>query len=481
MRSSTAWIAFACSTLVACGDGGTNTNDMADEPTDIDAAAVDAAPLDAPAAPALTGISPSTGFFPGGLTVTLTGEHLRPGLAVDMGGRPCTQVEVTSATSATCVTPSTAVLGAVDVVASDASGSATLTGAFTVKGFTSVTSIAGTGASGAGDGAGDVATFSSAISGLLLDGTTLYVADAANYKIRSIDISGLDPANPNSADVTVATIAGSGVMGSSDSTDGTGATATFMGIDDLALVDGTLYAMDIDWASSLGPARLRAVDVATGDTSTVRDYGGAGQLWHGGGGVLYAAECAYSGSGGGSVVSTYDVDDGSFAELAGGAAMLGDQLGVGAAARFNCPYGVIGDAAGDTAYVADYSNNKVKAIDLATAEVTLVSGSGVYGLVDDADATLGSHAQPSKLALAGDYLYVTDFATCAVRQIDLATGALTTLVSGCDSGVDGELATATIDNPTGVAYSPTFGLFVSTSDYGWAGGVDGTYRIRLVR
>ena len=97
-----------------------------------------------------------------------------------------------------------------------------------------VTTLAGSGATGSADGTAGSATFS-APNGLALtsDGTTLYVADAANNKVRKIIVT----------TGAVTTLAGSGSSGSAD---GAAGSATFNSPVKAALSsdDAYLYVAD---------------------------------------------------------------------------------------------------------------------------------------------------------------------------------------------------------------------------------------------
>lgn len=62
--------------------------------------------------PALTAVSPQQGPLAGGTQITLTGTaFVKNATTVMVGGAPCTQVNVLSETSATCVTPANAAVG----------------------------------------------------------------------------------------------------------------------------------------------------------------------------------------------------------------------------------------------------------------------------------------------------------------------------------------------------------------------------------
>jgi hypothetical protein len=83
-------------------------------------------------APAISGVSPSTGPVAGGTTVTISGASFQAGATVAIGGIAATGVTFGSAASLTAVTPARTAEGSVDVVVSNPDGqSATLAGAFT--------------------------------------------------------------------------------------------------------------------------------------------------------------------------------------------------------------------------------------------------------------------------------------------------------------------------------------------------------------
>ena len=92
-----------------------------------------------------------------------------------------------------------------------------------------VSTIAGSGTLGHADGAGTAAQFNTPTD-ITLSGTTLYVADSKNHRIRAIDIA--------SADKTVRTIAGDGT---GESTNGIGTAARFNTPYGITVSGNTLY------------------------------------------------------------------------------------------------------------------------------------------------------------------------------------------------------------------------------------------------
>lgn len=82
-------------------------------------------------APTITSISPNSGSYAGGTSVTITGSNYQTGATVTLGGTAATGVTVASSTSITATTPAHAV-GAVNVVVTNPdSQSATLTNGYT--------------------------------------------------------------------------------------------------------------------------------------------------------------------------------------------------------------------------------------------------------------------------------------------------------------------------------------------------------------
>jgi sugar lactone lactonase YvrE len=123
-----------------------------------------------------------------------------------------------------------------------------VTGAYTVS------TLAGTGLSGATDGAGSVAQFKN-MRGLGLDGAgNVFVADTANFRIRKI-----------TADGTVTTLSGLATAGAAD---GSAAVATFSSPNDVAFDGDAVFVADG------GTNRVRKVAL-DGTTSTVagKQYG----------------------------------------------------------------------------------------------------------------------------------------------------------------------------------------------------------------
>ena len=176
------------------------------------------------------------------------------------------------------------------------------------------------------------------------DGNTLYVAENTSHRIRAIDLA--------SANKTVTTLAG-GTQGYAD--DATGTNAQFDGPSSLAVSGTTLYVADYD------NHRIRAIDLAS-TNKTVSTIAGSGTPGH--------------------------------------------ADGVGAAAQFNGPSGLAVSEDKKTLYVADYINNRIRAIDLASATVRDIAGDGTRESTDGI-GTAARIARPNGIFVSGDTLYVT--------------------------------------------------------------------------
>jgi sugar lactone lactonase YvrE len=121
------------------------------------------------------------------------------------------------------------------------------------------------------------------------------------------------------------------------------------------------------------------------------------------------------------------------------------------AARFNTPTGLAISADGNTLYVADTFNQRVRKIDLLTLRVSTFAGDGSTGGTDG-PGFLASFTQPVGLAVdASGILYVSEMGPGRIRRID-QTGNVTPL-AGDDKAKyrEGPGSQATFKTPRGLA------------------------------
>jgi sugar lactone lactonase YvrE/Tfp pilus assembly protein PilV len=302
-----------------------------------------------------------------------------------------------------------------------------------------VTTVAGNGSSGnTGDnGVATAATFNG-LRDTVVDSTgNIYIADTVNNKIRKIATNGI---------VTV--YAGSGAAGSVDNT---GALATFNQPQGIALApDGvTLYVADT------GSNKIRKI--ATG--AVVTTYSGSGTAGFAdnasGGLAQFKAPTGVAVAPNG-VVYVADTGNSRIRAIAtstatstfAGSASVGATNGVGTSATFNGLSGLAVDAAGTFLYVAETTNNDIRAVNLSNQAVTSLAG-GTPGFADGTGPA-AKLTSPKDVAVVGGVVYVADTGNNRIRAIT-AAGAVTTVAGTGSAGATNGSASAQFNAPTGLA------------------------------
>lgn len=105
-------------------------------------------------------------------------------------------------------------------------------------------------------------------------------------------------------------------------------------------------------------------------------------------------------------------------------------------------------------YIADYSNNRVRRIDLGSGIITTVAGNGLSGFSGDGGAATSANLfHPSHLALWRNNLYLTDRDNYRIRRVDLTTGIITTVAGGGSNplGDGGPATDARLTHPADIA------------------------------
>jgi sugar lactone lactonase YvrE len=116
------------------------------------------------------------------------------------------------------------------------------------------------------------------------------------------------------------------------------------------------------------------------------------------------------------VIRVLDPDGGAMAVLAGQVDAPGAQNGVGAAARFDGPYG-IADLGDGSIAVAEAGGNRIRRVVLADGATTTLAGSGAAGNADGPVAS-ASFRQPQDVATDGSgTIYVADTGNFVIRRI----------------------------------------------------------------
>ncbi len=145
---------------------------------------------------------------------------------------------------------------------------------------------------------------------------------------------------------------------------------------------------------------------------------------------------------------------------AGSLQQVGSRDGLGAAAQFNGPTGLVHDSAGN-AYVADTGNHTIRKLSPAGAVTTIAGAAGQAGSTDGAGGA-ARFSSPSGLAIDGSgNLYVADTGNHTIRKISLA-GVVSTVagVAGQPGAIDGAAGVARLETPVSVAVDGGGNLFV---------------------
>jgi thiol-disulfide isomerase/thioredoxin len=135
-------------------------------------------------------------------------------------------------------------------------------------------------------------------------------------------------------------------------------------------------------------------------------------------------------------------------------------------ARFNHPQGVI--ASSDAIFVADTDNHAIRRIDLATGAVTTLAGTGKRGIQLGAPeaARTRALASPWDLEKKGDELFFANAGTHQIGVLNLKSATVAALAGTGEEGLrDGRAAAASLAQPSGLALSADANtLYVADSE-----------------
>ena len=148
--------------------------------------------------------------------------------------------------------------------------------------------------------------------------------------------------------------------------------------------------------------------------------------------------------------------DGTVTTLAG-SGQGGFADGTGANAYFNTP--LTAEVAPDgTLYVSDWSNSRVRAIDVTSGEVKTLAG-GPAGYIDGSVAVARFNGVAATATTAGGVVYVVDGNNCRIRKIQL--GIVSTLAGSACGFADGLGAKAQFNTPRGLALDTAGNLYLA--------------------
>lgn len=152
---------------------------------------------------------------------------------------------------------------------------------------------------------------------------------------------------------------------------------------------------------------------------------------------------------------------GNVTTIAGLLGASGSADGFGSAARFNSPWGIAVDLAGDLV-VGDWKNHTIRRVSPGGVVTTIAGRAGIAGAVDGTAAS-SRFREPLGVSIgpAGE-IYVADFGNHTIRQISRA-GTVTTIagVAGSTGETDGIASETRFFRPHAIASDKAGNLYVA--------------------
>jgi sugar lactone lactonase YvrE len=168
-----------------------------------------------------------------------------------------------------------------------------------------------------------------------------------------------------------------------------------------------------------------------------------------------------------------DAVSGNITTIAGnGSTGFAGDNGPATAASLNTPLGIAVDVAGNV-YFVDHLNYRIRRIDSQSGIITTYAGNGAAGFVGDGGPATGASFNligfgvPAQLAFdSSDNLFVADQFNQRIREIDAATGTISTVAGGqYGSGGDGGPAlSAQLSDPSGVVIDAKRNIVIGDND-----------------
>ena len=139
--------------------------------------------------------------------------------------------------------------------------------------------------------------------------------------------------------------------------------------------------------------------------------------------------------------------------------------GLAVSAALNSPAGVAVDAAGDV-FIADWGDNRVREVNHATGVITTIAGNGTAGYAGDKGLAVSSELNgPTGVAVdsVGD-VFIADYQNNRIREVNHSTGVITTVAGNGIAGYNGDSLPgdgAELNGPTGVAVDAAGDVFIA--------------------
>ena len=314
--------------------------------------------------------------------------------------------------------------------------------------------LAGTaGSSGSTDATGSAARFKNPPGVSVDTAGNVFVADYSNHTIRKVTSAGV-----------VTTLAGT--AGSSGSTDATGSAARFAYPTGVAVdTSGNVFVAEY------GNHTIRKVTSAGIVTTLAGMAGSFGSTNATGSSARFKYPTGVSVDSAGSVFVADTINHtirkvtsaGVVTTLAGTAGSSGSTDATGSTARFNQPYGVSVDTAGNV-FVADWGNHTIRKVTSAGVVTTLAGTAGSSGSTDATGSAARFNGPLGTSVDTAGNVFVTDHGNHTIRKVTSA-GVVTTEAGlvGVVGSNNGTGSTARFNQPYFISVDMAGNVFVADS------------------
>jgi hypothetical protein len=280
-------------------------------------------------------------------------------------------------------------------------------------------------------------------------GNFALVVDYHNHLIRQIDLS----------TTSVTTLAGS--VSSSGSANGIGTNSKFNYPTGVSISPDSSFALVADYYNNL----IRHIVLSTVTVTTLAGVTGSTGAQNGLGTNAkfnYPTRVSISPNHSFALVADYYnslirhivLTTASVTTLAGAVGSAGFVDGYGTNAKFNFPYAVSLSPDGLLALVADYSNNRIRQIDLSTILVTTLAGTTSSGSTNGV-GTQASFYYPMGVTISPDssVALIAEYQRNLIRRVVLTSASVTTLAGGGTGSTNGIGTNALFSSPYDVSLS----------------------------